>query len=354
MRSQKKLAALGAAGVAAVAAALAVVAPPSTARAQGPTTLPGFNVCWIEGKYGQQWTTQFDPADWKRVFGRAAAAQAKIVRVFVMTGVPSEGVIWSPADPHFPVGIDPGMLGNLLTVAQIAHDNGLQIYWTFSDGWVPISGVGWPTQLDKERSWNIYNNKYGIGDLWRQNVLAPILDTIAQRPDVAWGIDAINEIEGQVERGLFANWWLGARNYMTATTTLCHAHAPGIKVSASAGWSTAPYDILVGLFDGVGLDRYDIHCYNDSGSIPLADLLVAHARSQGKTICMGEFGQISKTPDDALQAKVLNGFMYDARIRGFEAALPWRIEDETPWLTFFDANGNPRPAYVFFTWWATH
>lgn len=332
-----------------------LLALPHPAAAQaapvGSGALCGFNVAWIQGKYMTGMGAAFDPADWQRVCARARAAEARVIRVWLLHGMPASGVRWHPADPRVPVGVEPGFLRNVEAIAAAARAHGLSIYWTLMDGAVPIRGLQW-TQLEKDRAWNIYNDRYGIGELWRQNVLGPVLDAVHRQRDVTWAIDLLNEVEGPVERGLFRDWWLGARRFLARSASLARVRAPGIRVTASAGWGTAPYDILLGLFDGLGLDFLDLHAYDDGGSIPLGGLLAAHARARGVPIVLGEFGQKSERVDPALQAQVLSGFLQDADRLGFAAAFAWRLEDESPWFSFWDGT-TPRPALAWFTWYAT-
>jgi hypothetical protein len=261
-------------------------------------------------------------------------------------------VIWDQGDPHRPAGVDPALVQNIPTVAALARASGVQVYWTLMDGAVPLHGLVM-SQLDKDRSWNVYNGDWGMGDAWRRNVLGPVLDAIAKDRDAVYAIDILNEIEGPVASDLFRGRWLGARRFMADTAAFVHARVPGLRVTSSAGWQDAPWDILLGYFDGVGLDFLDVHAYDDKGKIPLGDMLASHARSKGVPIVLGEFGQASKAKDPALQSKVVSAFLADAKRLGFEAALAWRLEDEDPRFSFFDG-ATPRPAVAAFAWSASH
>jgi hypothetical protein len=189
-----------------------------------------------------------------------------------------------------------------------------------------------------------------------------VLEVLARDADVAWGLDLINEIQGAVRRarldgerlpGVWPDGWDGARRYLATTAAFVHAQAPGLKVTASAGHASAPYDLLLGRFDVLGLDFYDLHVYT-GGRIPWARQLVAHARARGLPIVLGEFGpkkglvssllrRLGPTAYARYQARVTRKFLARAQDDGFAAAFPWRLEDSDHAFTLYDGD-EPRPA----------
>jgi hypothetical protein len=206
--------------------------------------------------------------------------------------------------------------------------------------------VKWGLQNDQAyRLYNIYNDKYGYGDAFRANVLGPILDAIRSRPDAVWAIDLVNEVEGSVAVWFWSDGWPGARRYLRTTALFTKAAAPGIPVTASAGWGDAAKDILSGKFDDLGLDFYDVHQYTNSPGISKGHDLAGHARAHGMPIVVGEFGQKKKGVDPQLQARIARGVLDDALRLGFAGALSWRLEDRQPdGVRFSSYDGNtPRP-----------
>jgi hypothetical protein len=324
-----------------LAAALASAASrPTPARAQeAPFTLAGFDQAWIPGKYGRDLTAAFDPDDWRQAFRRAHDAGAWVVRVWIFEGAPMQGVLWSPGDPHCPVGVDPALVDNVLTVCQIASEERVLIYWTALDGNVPSDTK---PGLERDRFWNVYNNDYLFGDDWRAYCLGPVVDAIASRPDTLYALDLVNEVEAPVGHDFLRSGWNGARQFVLTTAAFVHARA-SIPVTASYGWGSWSRDLLAGRLDDLGLDFIDIHPYTDDPWIPDGDAVAAHAAALGLPLVMGEFGQKKSSADPALQARVVRGMLADANRLGLYAALAWRLEDESSTYTFYDGN-QPRPA----------
>jgi hypothetical protein len=312
----------------------------SPAFADGP--LVGFNQGWLPGKFNTSLTWEFDEAAWRQVFERTRAAGGSVVRIWLFQGQSAQGVIWDGNDIHRPAGVEPTLLKNVRRLAAIAEEEHVQIYWTAQDANFPLY---WDKnqKLDFERAWNIDTDKYGFGKAFDENVLGPVVDAIMERPNAVYGLDLLNEAEGMVEKHAFPNGWKGARALIARETAFVHKRAPGLKVSASAGWATAEDDILSGKFDKLGLDFLDVHVYTDGTTIPKGDCLAAHARAQNVPIVLGEFAQESELLDPITQTKVAQGLLADAARLGFAAALAWQLEDADQRLTLYDRD-TPRPA----------
>lgn len=318
-------------------AALLCLAPIAEARG----LKLGYNQAWIEGSYGHDLTDRFDADAWERIMQRTREGGGSAVRVWILEGRDKEGVIWQG---HRPAGVQPVLLTNLRTLVGLAERHHVQIYWT-------LVSANWPEHWPKgtiasERQYNVFNDKYGHGALFRARVVRPILEVLNEKPRVNFAFDIMNEVQGSVRAHFWSDGWTGARKFLRAMTAFIHANAPGLKVTASSGHHTAAWDILVGRYDGVGLDFYDIHVYDDDGEIPFARFLAWHARSQGLPIIVGEFGQKDDADDPALQAEVTRNVLREARRFGFKAAFAWRLEDEQKngrRFSFYD-DDRPRPA----------
>ncbi len=300
----------------------------------------GVNVGWIDGKHGRDLTSDYDPEDWRRVFRRARESGAPAARVWLHEGPRKEGTRW---EGHRPVGVDPAFLNNLREVVDIAREERLQVYWTLVAGnWGKRWGRG---NVNSHRHYNILTNRYGYGDLFRERVIGPVLDVIRARPEVTWGIDIMNEVQGSVRAWFWPDRWYGARRFLRVTAAFIHQRAPGIPIAASSGHHTAGRDILDGRFDGLGLDRLDVHVYTDGYRIPLGRRLAHHARAQGTPIVLGEFGQKKEADDPALQARVAASLLHDADRHHFVGAFIWRVEDPQPKgvrFSLYDGD-TPRP-----------
>jgi len=300
--------------------AAALLALASIAQA-GELTI-GYNQAWIDGSYGHDLTDRFDADAWERILRRTREGGGSALRVWILEGRDKEGVVW---DGHRPVGVQPELLANLRALIGLAERHRVQLYWT-------LLSANWPAHWPKgtiasERQHNVFNDKYGHGALFRERVLGPILQVLTEKPQVNYGLDLMNEVQGSVRAHFWPDGWAGARAFLRAMTAYVHAHAPGLKVTASSGHHTAAWDLLRGRFDGLGLDFYDVHVYEDAGRIPWGRLLAWHARRRGLPIVVGEFGQQDAADDPALQARVTRSLLRRARQLGFSAAFAWRLED---------------------------
>lgn len=302
----------------------------------------GFNQGWVIHKWGRDLSTDFDPADWRRLLRRTREAGGTVLRVWLCEGLAKEGVVW---DGTRPLGTDPAFERNVQALIDLARAERVRIFWTLFDGNWPDS---WPRGgIEHWRHYNVLSNKYGEGDLFKARVLGPLLDLMEAAPDVTWGLDLMNEVQGSVKTWMWSDGWRGARRWVADWTAFTHARAPGVRVTASSGHHTSATDILAGRFDGLGLDFYDLHVYADNGRIPRGDELARYARARRRPLVLGEFGQKSTRNDPALQARVTRAFLADAARLRFLAALAWRLEDYQTngrHFTFFEEDGTPRPA----------
>lgn len=308
--------------------------------AQGQDLTVGYNQGWIDGSYGHDLTDRFDEAAWTRVLRRTREGGGSVLRVWILEGKDKEGVIWKG---HRPVGVQPALLKNLRRLTRLAQAERVQIYWTLMSANWPDH---WAKGIESERQFNVFNDKYGHGALFRRVVLKPILEVLAEQPAANYAFDIMNEVQGSVREHFWPDGWKGARRFIKAMSAFVHAHAPGLKVTASSGHHSAAWDILLGRFDGLGLDFYDVHVYSNRGKISLGRFLVRHARRKGLPIVLGEFGQKAPQVDPALQARVTRTFLAHAKRLGFAAAFAWRLSDEQAHdrrFSFYDGD-RPRPA----------
>lgn len=320
--------------------AAALLFVPAASAVGAPPTL-GYNIAWIEGKYGRDLSAAYDPRDWERVFARARSGGGEAVRVWLCEGRAREGVRWEGARP---VGVDSGFLERVGRVAARARSHGLRVYWTLLSG-------NWPAHWGRdglafERWRGLLCEGNPCAEAFRQEVIGPILDVLAREPDACYGLDLLNEVQGALRAGVWPRGWCGARRWLQRTAAFVHARAPWLKVTASSGHRTAVRDLLWGRFDRLGLDFHDVHAYDDRGRLPWGVLLALRTRARGLPLVLGEFGQASSREDAPLQARATEGFLQSAERLGLAAAFAWRLEDRQPRGRRFAyyADGAPRPA----------
>ncbi len=314
-----------------------LIASPATGR----DLIVGYNQAWIEGAYGHDLTDRFDEGAWRRILARTRDGGGRAVRVWLLEGRAKEGVRW---EGHRPVGVEPALLRNVRRLIDLAFEERVQVYWT-------LVSANWPDHwpdggIERERQYNVFNDKYGHGRLFQQQVVGPLLDVIGERPQATFAFDIMNEVQGSVREWFWSDGWRGARRFVRAMAAFIHGRCPWMRVTASSGHHTAADDILEGRFDGLGLDFYDVHVYTDGRKIPDGKALVRHAARQGLPIVVGEFGQARDADDPAHQARVTRDLLTDARRLGFAAAFAWRLEDRQEGgrrFSFYDGD-TPRPA----------
>ena len=134
---------------------------------------------------------------------------------------------------------------------------------------------------------------------------------------------------------------------------LCHlGKQKPVAITASLGWADAETQFFKGLLNSSCLDFYDIHLYNDFGSVPRCNDFKRFS-SRGLIFQLGEFGQKSKTYDDELQGLVTSKFLKNAMDCGFKSALAWRFDDtrgghNTEARHSDMCYGSPRKVYYIF------
>jgi hypothetical protein len=113
---------------------------PAIAAAQ--TLQTGVNQAWLGDAYGHDLTDAFDASGWERVFARAAAHEARVVRVWIFEDM--EGVRFDAEG--LPAGVEPRLLTHLTHLSALARTAGVRVYWTHA----PSASTPWPRC---SRSW---------------------------------------------------------------------------------------------------------------------------------------------------------------------------------------------------------
>jgi hypothetical protein len=323
--------------VASVAFLLALAATPARAFEVG------FNQAWIAEAYGRDFTTGWNPAEVDLMFIRTKAAGATAVRIWLFEGMEKDGVTFSGTRA---TGLAPGFLANVEWTCQAARRHGVKVYWTGLNGNFPWArGTRWSFI-----HYNILNDRFGEGSSFRWRALGPVLDVLARYRDTIYAFDLMNEVEGSMSLWMWSNGWDGARKWIRDEAAFVHGRLPGVPVTASAGWHTAAENLVNGKYTGLGLDFYDLHVYNDTGSIPNALGLRMLSWRTATPILLGEYGQKTERYDDALQRRVTQGFLRNAKSQRFMGAFAWRLDDERPAAPAFvpyhsyTKNDRERPA----------
>lgn len=324
-------------GSAASEVADAGVAPPGPPGAPATPFLVGYNEAWFGSRYGSDLTSGFDASLVASTFDGIVAAGGHVVRLWLFEGL--EGITLGAGSPRI-TGLDPSLLPNLESVLRAARARKLAVYLTALDGNAMPTDAG-PT---RDLYWNVLNDAYGETTAYESTVLGPLLTTLGSYQDVVYAFDLMNEIEAPRLHGYWADPFGGPRHTMQRGAAFVKSQAPWLRVTTSAGYDTAAFDIATGFFAGLGLDFYDLHVYSDTGAIPSVTQLCARAKSDGVTILLGEFGQRSHVESDALQLTATQSFLAAAKSSCFVGALPWRYDAAESYWAFKRGDGTDRPA----------
>lgn len=307
------------------------------------TFLIGYSEAWFGANFGTDYTTGFDLAYVQKVFDGIVADGGHLVRLFLWE-IPQGFSL--AASPPYTQQVSSQFLANVDTVLTEARKRALWAYITLLDA----------NTIDKItgaiHTWgvNLLNDTSGEQAAFNTNALAPLLGVLDHHRDNVFGIDIINEIQACSQNGVFPDATNGPRAFLQAEAAFIKSKTPWVKVTSSAGWPSdilmrgAQYDIANGLYSGLGLDFYDVHAYDDSGSYAGATAMCNRAASDGVPIYLGEFGQSTKQTDDTIQYDATASFLNDSRALCFKGAFAWRFDPQESYLAYLHADFSPRPA----------
>jgi hypothetical protein len=301
--------------------------------------LVGYNQAWFGKSYATDLTASFDRTYEQKILDDVNKAGGHVVRVWLFEGL--QGITLATSAPQSQ-SVSATLLTNLDTLLTDARARGLWVYVTG----INANDAPKTTSPGAQRDyyWNLLNDKFGEGDAFDMNVLAPMLAVLNKHQDVVYGFDMVNEIEAARQNLYWADTTNDARAFIQRTAAFVHQQSPWLKVTSSAGWAGAQNVISGGFFSGLGLDFYDLHVYADSGTYDGAAAVCTLAQQDGVPVILGEFGQVTQSEDDTLQQNVTQSFLSNAKSSCFTAGLAWRFDANEPWYNFERADGTFRPA----------
>jgi len=325
----------------------------------------GYNEAWFGQNYlnslasnpyfypGLPSSSTFDPTFVDTMFAGMASGGAKIVRIWVFPAV--QGIKLDTSKTNT-LGITDDLIGNsakgivsnLQTVFTLARHHGLKVYVTALNG--NDMKVADTNGLRPYFS-NLLTNT-SERDAFKTKALLPLLNLLNLNSDVIYAFDLINEIEAPVIANYFPMPIRGARDFIQDMTAFVKSNS-SLRVTSSAGGAgggLAAFEIISGLFSGLGLDFYDVHVYADGGVLPSVTELCNKVSADGVQIILGEYGQKTQSTNDILQSLTTANFLSTAKTTCFSAALAWMYEinvipTQVFYLTYLRPDGTFRPAY---------
>ena len=296
----------------------------------------GYNEAWFAGNYGTDLTSNFNPSYVSQVFDGMAKGGATIVRVFLFEAL--QGVTLGKSVPQT-LGVEAGFMQNLNTLLGLARQRGLKVYVTLLEG----NEIQKSSGPRKDYYWNLLNNKYGEGDVFRSRVIRPVLQLLNSNRDVIYALDLMNEIEAPISANFLK--WSDAQSWIKDSTAFVKSYSSWLPVTSTAGWGYAVSEVGDGFFSGLGLDFYDVHVYTDSGTYSGVTNLCAKVSVDKIPIILGEYGQKSQVVDDSMQYSATANFLNTAKSQCFSAALAWRYDAAEQFWAYAKPDGRFRPAY---------
>lgn len=305
----------------------AVMPAPPVLGVPGRPFSTGFNQGWFHNHYGSQWTTGWDEAEVLRLIRGTRAHAGRVLRVWLFEG---------KAEPT----LAGDKLAHVERALELAEQEGVELYITFFDANIVLQN---PTQAERDRWWNLLNDKYGAGARFRADVVGPLCEMMARHRKAVFAVDLVNEINAFVDRNWVENGWTGVRRFVDVTRAAIKARLD-VPVTASFGWGGAEQLVVDRKIPQASVDFYDFHVYDDAGEIASFNEIQALARTF--PVYLGEYGQKSPAFDDALQARVTEAFLRNARRARLVGAFAWRLSDIRP-----GHNPEARHSYEAFGRW---
>lgn len=269
----------------------------------------GINLGWQSHYYGSDLSKNFDPDWWNERFALLSNTPYRVVRIWLFES--GEGI------EHYK--IQPTMQKNINTLLDLAETHRLYIYFTALNGNTSKGRDFYAEQ------YNILHDKYNAQDRFIEGTLLPLAKQISEHPHT-FALDLINEAEASRFKGT-ASSISQIRNFVRKSISHIKALTPTLRITASAGWHIGILDQSLGLYQGLGLDFYDVHVYNLTGKIWLCEAARNRAREEGLPILLGEFGPLAKRLGKKHRARVYTDFVQNAIDCGYSGVLPWKLED---------------------------
>jgi len=322
--------------------------PPLSTRAPASTPLTkGYNIAWWDVNYGHQWNDgSFSEKKVRELLDLASLGSAKIVRVWLFED--SNQWQFELDEVGSPIRLRKEFIPNVITFLKECEKRGLKANLTLFDG-NAFPRERLPSGEKRAWWWNVLNNQYGYGDWFHKVVVTPLFDAIEDEDltDTVAQVELMNEIDGAVKSGIFANDWKTVRTFVCSWQKRLKPFE--ISYGVSVGHQGSVAHIVNNDLPAECTDYLDLHVYNDNGTIPMCDWFQKKA-DQGRRFQLGEFGQKSGAHDDEAQKKLTANFLSSAVECGFESALAWRLEDLRPGHNkearySYTAYGEPRPAW---------
>jgi hypothetical protein len=279
---------------AAVVLSLVILLPAFTVLANGPflngsSFIKGANLPWIDGDFYNDiainphypsYGCGYSSADMNGYLADLHKMGVTVVRFWLTTD--DQGCTLDATGNV--TGVTALLWTNLDNLLSIAGSNGISLYLTLSEG-----RADWLTNS-------------AMANAYKTNCLVPLIQRYQGSTNI-FGIDLMNELDGWVADPTYGNpyissgaTWAQAKAYLTNFAAAVHVTDSNRLVSCSQVYHTW---VNLHYWEGLGLDFYDFHYYEDTISLPPVTSL-----NVDKPVYIGECGQANDdlTWSDSLQS----------------------------------------------------
>lgn len=303
-----------------------------------PTYIHGCSLPWLNGNYDHDlgynpyhpsWGVGYDSNAMNAYLDQAKAMGLNSVRIFLLENY--EGLVLDGSG--YVSGLDGTFLANLDNVISLANSKNLYLELTLLDGVM----TGLPGGLDARN----FVTQSTARQKFLDNAIAPLFNRASVRTGRIMGVDIMNECNLYVDSSGIG--WPAMRTFLTAVKDRIKSVGGNgsYQITASVQWigwvQPRPWDNQG--VNGVGLDYYAYHEYNDNPNLPDATTL-----GLDRPIVLTEYGQVTNS-DDA-QRLAYDRFLAQARDRGWAGALCWcmGVAGSSDKFRLLNANWSWRPA----------
>lgn len=300
----------------------------------------GINMGWLDGAYRHDfgynevygWGPSYNSINAERYLEDLKKMGIKVIRLWVFECY--EGLMFDVNG--YVTNIHQSLYNNMDDFVMKCENKNLYIYFCL------ISYLNYGADSKAWKYLNIITNKAARSN-YIKNAVIPFVTRYKDSP-AFFAIDVMNEPEFVI-KGNTGNWttngttWTVMRSFISDCVNAIKKIDSNILVSCGSGWHNEE-NVAAGLYSGLGLDFYDYHKYDDTGS-----LIAANSLPQDVPTIIGECGQSTSKWDDSIQDSAIKSFMNNAWNNGYAGILFWRYSypGDSEIHNFVNNNSSWRP-----------
>jgi hypothetical protein len=303
---------------------------------------------WVDihqAMHGYRADADFKPKYWLKVFDDLKRVNANYVRIPLMTE--GQGILWAPwvnGRNDQITGLDSGFMKNVRFLLDEAGKRGLRVQLGLITGNTFRNDQG---QYNFYYAKNLILTDFPTQLDYLKKVVRPFLLAVGSHPALEQ-FEIMGEADGAYETAKGVVSAEDVRSFIKMNVFFIRKYFPDLKakLSASLGFGPTPEKVRY-LLSGTGVDLYEVHIYNQEGTIGNC----LGWRMLDRPVMLGEFGFYK--PDAKLdQAALIRRFLRESRTCGFVGAAMWAMDpgynsgDPTRYNNFYEQNGQAKASVM--------